>query len=78
MSSDLFKGLVSGSRWETLSRVVRGRTRHVVVVLENVMDRGNENAVLRSVDAFGFQDVHLIYNEKQNASNIKPNVENKV
>ena len=71
MSSDLFKRLVSASRWETLSRVVRGRTRHVVIVLENVMDRGNENAVLRSVDAFGFQDVHLIYSEKQNAGNNK-------
>lgn len=67
MSSDLLKGLVSASRWETLRKVVRNRTRHVVVVLENVMDRGNENAVLRSADAFGFQDVHLIRNDKQNA-----------
>lgn len=66
--SDLIKGLVSSRRWETLTKVARNRTRHVVVVLENVLDRGNENAVLRSADAFGFQDVHVIRNDEQSAS----------
>ena len=73
MSRDLLKGLVSATRWETLGKVVGNRTRHVVVVLENVLDRGNENAVLRSADAFGFQDVHLICNNEESAAKRETN-----
>lgn len=43
------------------------------MVLENVLDRGNENAVLRSADAFGFQDVHLICSDEENAGKRETN-----
>lgn len=43
------------------------------MVLENVLDRGNENAVLRSADAFGFQDVHLICNDEESVDKRETN-----
>lgn len=36
------------------------RTRHLTVVLENLYQMHNASAVLRSCDAFGIQDVHII------------------
>lgn len=45
---------------ETRSRVLAGRTRHVVAVLEAVESDHNLAAICRSCDAFGVQDVHLI------------------
>jgi tRNA (guanosine-2'-O-)-methyltransferase len=58
--------IVSAERAEKISRVCTRRTRHVVVVLEDVLDNGNENAVLRSADALGFQVVHVISNNYRN------------
>ncbi len=39
---------------------VNGRTCNVVPVLENIYDRGNISAVLRSAEALGFQCAHVI------------------
>jgi len=43
--------------------IVDQRTRHITVVLEDVYQAQNTNAVLRSCECFGVQDVHLIQNK---------------
>lgn len=43
-----------------MQQVLAARTRDVTVVLENPYDPHNISAVLRSCDAFGVQDVHII------------------
>src|ERR1700722_4784374 len=53
-------GHMTPARLETLRRVVEHRSFHVVSVLENIYDRGNISAVMRSADAFGFLRMHLI------------------
>ncbi len=43
--------------------VINKRTRHITVVLEDVYQAQNTNAVLRSCECFGVQDIHLIQNK---------------
>jgi tRNA (guanosine-2'-O-)-methyltransferase len=43
-----------------ISDVVKNRSSHFVTVLENIYDRGNISAVMRSCEAFGFYKMHLI------------------
>jgi len=43
-----------------ISEVVNNRSSHFVSVLENIYDRGNISAVMRSCEAFGFYKMHLI------------------
>lgn len=52
--------MVSDARREKIASVVRARTRTVCILLENINDKGNVNAVLRSMEAFGFLDVHQV------------------
>lgn len=47
-------------RVERMDRVLAARTQDVTVVLENPYDPHNISAVLRSCDAFGVQDVHIV------------------
>lgn len=47
-------------RQEKIRSAVKGRTCNVVPVLENIYDRGNISAVLRSAEALGFQCAHVI------------------
>lgn len=43
-----------------ISDVVKNRSSYFVTVLENIYDRGNISAVMRSCEAFGFYKMHLI------------------
>jgi tRNA (guanosine-2'-O-)-methyltransferase len=43
-----------------IDRVVAGRTRTLTVVMEAFCDPQNVNAVLRTCEAFGIQDVHVV------------------
>lgn len=52
--------MISDARREKIASVVGARTRTVCVLLENINDKGNVNAVLRSMEAFGFLDVHQV------------------
>ncbi len=47
-------------RWAKIQKVVASRTCDVSAVLENIYDRGNTSAVMRSAEAMGFQNIHLI------------------
>ena len=47
-------------RRHRLQEVVVRRTRHLTVVMEDLWDVHNISAVLRSCDAFGLQDAHVV------------------
>jgi tRNA (guanosine-2'-O-)-methyltransferase len=47
-------------RKERIDRAVEDRTRTLTVVLEAFCDPQNVNAVLRTCDAFGVQEVHVV------------------
>jgi len=57
---DALAPLISRERLARIDAVVAQRLRCVVAVLEAVDDPRNVAAVLRSADAFGIQEVHLI------------------
>ena len=64
---------VTPARLEKMNRVLDFRTRYITVALEDIYQPHNASAVLRSCDAFGIQDVHII--ENHNSYRINPGVE---
>ena len=64
MSSDpraeTLRSILVPQRAERLEAVLSRRTRHLTVVLENLYDSHNMSAVLRTADAFGLQEVHVV------------------
>lgn len=66
---DRIGALLTKERFEKVLRVVEGRCFSTSVVLEDIYDRGNASAVMRSAEALGFAQVHLIEpGEKQKES----------
>ncbi|MGB1074974.1 MAG: TrmH family RNA methyltransferase [Flavobacteriales bacterium] len=57
---DILSPFLSEERRNRFESVLKHRTRHLSVVLENVYQSRNASAVMRSCDGFGIQDVHLI------------------
>ena len=55
---EILKKRVTSERLLKIQRVVNCRSKNLVTVMENVYDRGNTSAVMRSAEAFGF---HLFY-----------------
>jgi tRNA (guanosine-2'-O-)-methyltransferase len=47
-------------RQERIAEIVANRTFSIVPVLDGLYDRGNVNAVLRSAESMGYQQVHII------------------
>lgn len=54
------------------ANVIKNRTRHITVVLEDIFQPQNASAVLRTCDLTGIQDVHVIEND--NTYEINPDV----
>ncbi len=52
--------LLTEERQNKISKVARQRIFRHAVVMENIYDRGNTSAVMRSAEAFGFANIHLI------------------
>ncbi|MDR3188226.1 MAG: RNA methyltransferase, partial [Prevotellaceae bacterium] len=48
------------ARVEQLQRALAERTRYITICLEDIFQPQNASAVLRSCDAFGVQDVHVV------------------
>src|SRR5688572_25411329 len=75
MSKELIaylSGFVSENRKKKFEEVIRFRTRHITIALEDIYQPHNASAVLRSCDCFGIQDVHII--ENRNAYTVNPDV----
>jgi tRNA (guanosine-2'-O-)-methyltransferase len=54
------RGFLVPERKERIDAVVAGRTRTLTVVMEAFCDPQNVNAVLRTCEAFGIQELHAI------------------
>jgi tRNA (guanosine-2'-O-)-methyltransferase len=66
---DHLRQFLTPRRRERLLEVLRQRTRWVTVVLTDIYQQHNASAVLRSCDAFGIQDVHVVEMENRFRAN---------
>lgn len=64
--------MMTEERTRKFGEVLKQRTRHITIVLEDLFQPHNASAVLRSCDCFGIQDVHII--ENKNKYEVNPNV----
>jgi len=62
---------LSDARRSRIDEVVSRRTRQVVAVVEGVHDPHNTAAVIRTADAYGLQDVHVVVRDKRFLSSRK-------
>jgi tRNA (guanosine-2'-O-)-methyltransferase len=56
---------ITPERQAGIQKVISERCGSVMPVLEGLYDRGNASAVLRSAEALGYQEVHLIESSKK-------------
>ena len=61
--SDFLKPFLSEKRQATFDKVLDMRTKHFTVILEDLFQKHNTSAIVRSCDIFGIQDVHIIENK---------------
>ena len=59
--SYLFDFVTKGKR-EKMMQVLANRTRQVTIIMEDIFQSHNANAVMRSAECFGIQDVHIVEN----------------
>lgn len=59
---DFLTSFVTEKRRETFDTVLAQRTKHFTVILEDIYQKHNTSAVVRSCDIFGIQEVHIIEN----------------
>lgn len=62
---DFLFGFISDNKRALFENIIKNRTRHISVVLEDIYQPHNASAVLRSADLFGVQDIHIIENKNQ-------------
>jgi len=60
---EYLESIVTENRKATFEKILNNRTRHFTVVLEDIYQRHNTSAVIRSCDIFGIQDIHIIENK---------------
>ena len=69
---EYLNSFISKRRLTRFEEVLSVRTRHLTLVLEDIFQPHNVSAVLRSCDAFGVQDVHIL--EGNNDFRLSPDV----
>jgi len=52
--------LLTAKRRKRIAQILKERTRYVTLVLDDLYHQHNMSAVVRSCEAFGFQDLHVI------------------
>ena len=57
-------------RYEVIKNVVRNRTNYITVCLENIYHGQNASAIIRTSEAFGVQNIHVIENQCHFTPNI--------
>ena len=63
---------VTEERFRKFQEIIRFRTRHITIALEDIFQSHNASAVLRTCDCFGIQTVHII--ENRNKYEVNPDV----
>jgi tRNA (guanosine-2'-O-)-methyltransferase len=66
------ESFITANKLELFDEVIRQRTRHITLALEDIYQSQNASAVLRTCDCFGIQDVHII--ENRYSYSINPDV----
>jgi tRNA (guanosine-2'-O-)-methyltransferase len=64
--------MIMPERLFKMEQVLKNRTRHLTIALEDIYQPHNASAVLRSCDCFGLLDVHII--ENKNEYRVNPDV----
>lgn len=62
---EYLRNFATSERWESINRAISNRTDQITIVLEDLHKPHNANAVLRSCDCFGIQNVHIIENKTE-------------
>ena len=57
--------MITEERDLRMDQVIAGRTNHFVPIMENIYDRGNISAAMRSAEAFGFLNFNIVENKNQ-------------
>ncbi len=65
-------GFVTPERLDLFNRILSLRTNYITVVLEDMYQSQNANAVMRTADCFGIQNLHVI--ENRNVFQVNPDV----
>jgi tRNA (guanosine-2'-O-)-methyltransferase len=63
---------ITPERKKRFEDIIKLRTRHLTLIIEDIYQPHNASAVLRSCDCFGIQDVHII--ENKNKYEVNPDV----
>ena len=59
-SIEYLKQFVSEERYNRIQSIVKQRTRHFTIVVENLFQSHNMSAILRTAECLGIQDIHII------------------
>ncbi len=55
-----FQQYLTDHRKQTIERILAQRTRHITVVLENILQPHNMSAVVRTCECYGLQNLYII------------------
>lgn len=59
---EFFAQFVTEHKRDRMEEVLQERTRHITVVVEDILKPHNASAVVRSCDCYGVQDFHVVEN----------------
>lgn len=64
--------MISDNKNELFEAVIKERTKHLTIIIENMFQEQNASAIIRSADCLGVQDIHII--ENNNKLRINPDI----